>query len=49
MHGDKKKKLLCIFICIAIYMGMYMDMMGDNKEIFNIIAVHVYARQLHQI
>ena len=30
-------------------MAMYMDIMGDNKEIFDIIAVHIYTGQLHQI
>ena len=34
---------------MAIYMAMYMDMTGDNKEIFDIIAVHIYAGRLHQI
>ena len=28
---------------MAIYMAMYMDMTGDNKEIFDIVAVHIYA------
>ena len=29
---------------MAIYMAMYMDMTGNNKEIFDILAVHIYAR-----
>ena len=39
MHGNKKIISLCIFICMA----MYMDMTGDNKEIFDIVEVHIYA------
>ena len=37
---------------MAIYMTMYMDMTGDNKEIFDIIAVHIYARKhmiIHEV